>query len=476
MFYGRDVELRKLEKLYSTDEFQCAIVYGRRRVGKTTLIGEFCRNKKTVFFSALETNSGTNLNVLSNAIGTCENPDGAVFANYDSFENAFTKINEMSQRERIVFVIDEYSYLAGADKSISSMLQHFIDHRFSKSHLFMILCGSSMSFMENQVLGYQSPLYGRRTAQFRIEPLTYLQSAESNPDISFEQMALIYGITGGVPHYINKLNAGKNFSAAVIDNFLDRTSYLFEEPGNLLKQELREPAVYNAVITSVAGGATKLNEIAQKSNLESGPCSKYLSVLIDLGIIEKKQPVADTTKNKSLYCIKDNLFNFWFRFIPGNIPSISAGKLESVYERDVKPNINHYMGKIFEDICRQYLLYYAADLPLVIKQIGVWWGNNPLLQRQEEIDIMATGENAALFGECKWTNEKVGVVLLDDLRRKSEIFRQFASKYFFLFSRSGFTNELKKSVKNDNTVFLLELNDLYLKRNADVRKNTDFQI
>ena len=462
MFYGRSAELEKLEKLYNADEFQCVILYGRRRVGKTTLICEFCKDKKTIFFSALETNLSANLTAMSRAVGMCENPNGAVYADYNSFEDTFEKINEMSQQARIVFVIDEYPYLADADKSISSVLQHFIDHRFSKSRLFMILCGSSMSFMENQVLGYQSPLYGRRTAQFKIEPLDYLQSAEFNPGLSCEQKALIYGITGGVPHYINKLNARKDFSRAVIDNFLDRTSYLFEEPGNLLKQELREPAVYNAVITAVAGGATKLNEIAQKSSLETGPCSKYLSVLIALGIVEKKQPMADSTKNKSVYCIKDNLFNFWFRFVPGNIPSITAGKLETVFERDVQPNLNHYMGKIFEDICRQYLLYHAPDPPLVIKQIGCWWGNNPQLKRQEEIDILATGENAALFGECKWTNERVGVIHLDHLRRKSELFKQFASKYFFLFSKSGFTDELRKSTKSDKTVFLLELKDLYL--------------
>jgi hypothetical protein len=161
----------------------------------------------------------------------------------------------------VVFVIDEYPYLANAQESISSQMQHLIDHVWSESKLYLILCGSSMSFMEYQVLGYESPLYGRRTAQFKIEPLTYQETAVFNPQLSLEQNALIYGITGGVPHYINKLAVRGSLDDALLENLFDRSSYLYEEPENLLKQELREPAVYNSIITAFAGGASRMNEI-----------------------------------------------------------------------------------------------------------------------------------------------------------------------------------------------------------------------
>ena len=170
-------------------------------------------------------------------------------------------------------------------------MQHLIDHKWQSSKLYLILCGSSMSFMQNQVLGYESPLYGRRTAQFKIEPLTYRETAVFNPTLTPEENAYVYGITGGIPHYINKLGVRNDLDGAIQDCIFDRSGYLFEEPENLLKQELREPGLYNSIITAVAEGASKLNEISTKAGMESGPCSKYLSVLMELGILKKETPI-----------------------------------------------------------------------------------------------------------------------------------------------------------------------------------------
>lgn len=270
MFYCREEELRKLNKRYQGDQFECVVIYGRRRVGKTALINEFCNDKKTIYFSALNATSQENLRMLSKAIWNCKNPDMINAPEYRSYEDAFEEIGYMGQKERIIFVIDEYPYLAKAEESISSRLQHLIDHAWSDSKIFLVLCGSSMSFMEYQVLGYESPLYGRRTAQFKIESLTYKETAMFNPGLSLEDNAMVYGITGGVPHYINKLDVRGDVDEALLDNLFDRSSYLYEEPENLLKQELREPAVYNTIITAIAGGATRMNEIVTKTGVESG--------------------------------------------------------------------------------------------------------------------------------------------------------------------------------------------------------------
>ncbi|MDR3264153.1 MAG: ATP-binding protein [Clostridiales bacterium] len=461
MFYGRESELQKLEKLYTTNDFQCVILYGRRRVGKTTLIGEFCKDKKVIFFSALETTGAANLKVLSKAVNSYLYPDSKANMAYGEFEDVFTKIYETAQKEHIVFVIDEYPYLASSDKSISSELQHFIDHMFSRTNIFIILCGSSMSFMENQVLGYKSPLYGRRTAQFKLEPLTYLKTAEAHRELSKADNALIYGITGGIPHYINKLNVSNGLDEAIIEGFLDKTSYLFEEPNNLLKQELREPSVYNAIIAAIADGASKLNVIATKVRLESGPCSKYLSVLISLGIIGKKTPVACGIKNKVLYFIKDNLFNFWFRFVPENISAIVADKTATVYQREIKPYLNSYMGKIFENICLQYLVNFAENLPFIPREIGSWWGGNPETKQPEEIDIIAINGKDAIFCECKWENKPVELGVLDNLKRKADIFKQFSRKYYYLFSKSGFSSGVADAANKDNFLRLIDLDALY---------------
>lgn len=284
MFYCREKELSDLNRRYSEGKFECAIVYGRRRVGKTALINEFCKNKPTIFFSALNATSGENLEALSGAIYEKDHKYGASAPVYKSFDDALSDITRMAEEERLIFVIDEYPYLAKAEQSISSRLQHIIDHHWQNGKLFLILCGSSMSFMENQVLGYESPLYGRRTARYKIEALTYREITVFNPQLPCEKQALIYGVTGGIPHYINKLNVKDDVDAALLENLFSTSGYLFEEPENLLKQELREPAVYNSIISAVAGGATHSNEISTKVGLESGICSKYLKVLLDLGI------------------------------------------------------------------------------------------------------------------------------------------------------------------------------------------------
>ena len=168
----------------------------------------------------------------------------------------------MAQKERIILVIDEYPYLANCYRGISSLLASFIDHKFLDSKLMLILCGSSLSFMENQVLGYQSPLYGRRTAQMKIQPFTFAECAKYYKNFDKQELALAYGITGGIPLYMSKLDDKKSMEDNIKDNFFDTSAYLFEEPGNLIKQECREPMQYNAIIKSIATGATKIGKIS----------------------------------------------------------------------------------------------------------------------------------------------------------------------------------------------------------------------
>ena len=280
MFYCREEELRVMNRRYKKGKFECIVIYGRRRVGKTALINEFCKDKPTVYFSALNASSRENLEALSKAVYLYKEPEGVHVPTYQSYEDVLDEITEISMHTRLVFVIDEYPYLAKAEKSISSRLQHVIDHVWQNGQLYLILCGSSMSFMEYQVLGYESPLYGRRTAQFKIQALTYREITAFYPQLSVEEQSMLYGVTGGIPHYINKLEVEDDLDEALINNLFDTSGYLFEEPENLLKQELREPAIYNSVIAAVAGGASRANEIATKVGVESGICAKYLGVLL----------------------------------------------------------------------------------------------------------------------------------------------------------------------------------------------------
>ena len=462
MFYCREEELRTMNNRYKKGHFECVVIYGRRRVGKTALINEFCKGKPTVYFSALNASSQENLEALSKAIYTCQNSDSTSAPTYRSYENALEAITGMAMEKRLVFVIDEYPYLAKAEKSISSRLQHIIDHSWQDSRIYLILCGSSMSFMEYQVLGYESPLYGRRTAQFKIQALTYREITEFHPELKAADQALLYGVTGGIPHYINKLDVENNLDEALLDNLFSTSSYLFEEPENLLKQELREPAIYNSVISAIAAGASHSNEISTKVGLESGVCAKYLKVLLDLGILKKETPITDKPGKKTIYAIDDNFFRFWYRFVPRNMSVISAGRMRLIYEQAVKRFYPDYMGLVFEKMCQEYLLRYAKDLPILLSNVGQWWGTDSKTRKEVQIDIVGApvDGNEYLIGSCKYRNEKIGIEELELLRRYAAVFRQNGIFHYFIFSKGGFTQALLEA-EMQGEVTLLTLEDLY---------------
>lgn len=190
------------------------------------------------------------------------------------------------------------------------------------------------------MLGTESPLYGRRTGQFKIEPLDYRETAVFHPNLSSEDNALIYGITGGIPHYINKLDVKDDIDEALLENFFDRSSYLYEEPANLLKQELREPAIYNAIIKAIAEGASRMNDIKLKVGEEYSVVSKYLKTLIALGIVKKETPITEKPGKKTIYLLADHFFRFWYRFVPANSSAIDSGRIAKTYPYAVKKHLS----------------------------------------------------------------------------------------------------------------------------------------
>lgn len=470
MFLCREKELNILNKRYRKKGLECIVIYGRRRVGKTAIINEFTKDKPTIYFPALNTNARGNLTALSKAIYTFQHPEAENAPVYNSFDAAFAEITRIGKAsERVVFVIDELPYLARADDSIPSRLQHLLDHDWAETEIYLILCGSSMSFMEKEVLSEKSPLFGRRTAQLKVEPLSYLDTAKFHPELSNQENALIYGITGGVPHYINKLDVNGSIKEALLENLLDTSSYLFEEPENLLKQELREPAVYNAVITAIANGATRQNEIADKAGLDRSVCSKYMKVLSNLGIIQKIEPVVDKSPRKSFYRITDNFFRFWYRFVPGNMMAISSGTIDRTFDASIGSYLSVYMGMVFEDICRQYLIMHPEKLPFPISEIGEWWGAHPAKRKEIQLDIVAVGAKANnmhggrqyIIGSCKYKNEEIGTDELNLLHDYASVFTNGDDTcFYYIFSKSGFTKGLK-TLADEGQVILINLQDIY---------------
>lgn len=460
MFIGRDRELSSLDKLYASNKFEFMVIYGRRRVGKTALITQFIQDKKAIYFMGVESNARQNLENLSQSIleFSMDAPTETAFL---SFQAALEHVFKLAKEKRLILAIDEYPYVARSSKSLASTLQLLIDKYKDDSKLMLILCGSSMSYMEDHVLAYKAPLYGRRTAQLKVQPFDFAQTCLYFKHFSAEDKALAYGIAGGTPQYLLQMDDRQSMEENIKNTFLNPASSLFEEPENLLKQEVREPALYNAIITAIATGASRMSEISTKVGEDTSVCTSYLKNLMELGLVKKETPYGEKTSRKSLYAIDDNMFRFWYRFVPQNQSVITRGAADLAYKR-IEPFLSDYMGMVFEEICRQYLwkLLLNGESPIDFKDLGHWWGTNPITHVQEEIDIMGEQDkNTALFVECKWTNEKVDVGVLETLQRRSLLFR-YKKTRLFLFAKNGFTKGCIDLAKKSENVELVTYHDI----------------
>lgn len=467
MFIGREQEMGTLTKLYASGKFEFVVLYGRRRVGKTALINAFIGDKKAVYFTGVESNARQNLENLSKSI--LEYDKGIMSGtSFVSFQAALETVFRMAEKERLILAIDEYPYVARSSRSLASTLQLLIDRYKDKSKLMLILCGSSMSYMEDKVLAYKAPLYGRKTAQIKLLPFNFAESCRYLRRFSNEDRALLYGIAGGTPQYLLQISDRMNVEENIKNTFLNPNSSMYEEPVNLLKQEVREPAVYTAIITAVAAGASRMSEISSKVGESTNVCSIYIKNLLALGIIRKETPYGKKESRKSVYSIADNMFRFWYRFVPDNSSAIARGAADSVY-RVIEPQLNEYMGKVFEDICGQYLweLLLKGRSPVAFRSLGRWWGNDSERKCQAEIDIMGEQDkNSALFGECKWTNEKIDLGILKTLEERSRLF-SYKNVYLYLFAKKGFTKSCKDRAAELGNVSLVTYKEICQKPITD---------
>lgn len=460
MFIGRERELADLDKLYTSDKFEFAVIYGRRRVGKTALINRFINDKRAIYFMGVESNAKQNLenfskNILEYEIGI------QTEAAFVSFQAALEYVFALAQKERLILAIDEYPYVARASKSFASTLQLLIDKYKDSSKLMLILCGSSMSYIEDHVLAYKAPLYGRRTAQMKILPFDFAGTCRYFKHFSDEDKALIYGIVGGTPQYLLQMDDRLSVEDNIKNTFLNPSSSLFEEPENLLKQEVREPALYNAIITAIATGATRMAEISTKVDESTSVCATYMKNLMALGLIRKETPYGEKESRKSIYAIDDNMFRFWYRFVPENNSIIGRGAADLTY-RKIEPFLPDYMGKVFEEICKQYLwkLLLDGESSVEFQDLGHWWGTDPSTHSQTEIDIMGVQDrDTALFGECKWTNEKVDVGILETLEKRSQMFH-YNKIQLCLFAKNGFTKGCVDAAEKMGNVMLVSYKDI----------------
>lgn len=442
-FIGRKKELDNLNEMYHSTSFEMAVIYGRRRVGKTFLIKQFIQNKPAIYVQGVEAAAETNLSFLSNAILNYENPNRLNRnRKFYDFKEAFEEVQDIADRqsEKLILVMDEYPYFAESSRSISSVLQYVIDHVFlNHKNIMLILCGSSMSFMEHQVLGYKSPLYGRKTGQFNIKPFNIFDTRKMLSNASDEEVLAYYGITDGVPQYLTFIDQSKSVIENIQGMFLKQNAPLQNEPNVLLQEELRKPATYFSILNAIAHGKNKISEIGQAiGSASSSSISQYLSNLMDLEIIERKKPILENSKRKSIYTFKDNMFKFWFKFIAEAGDEIAMDRTQGVLEA-IADELPRFLGPIFEQATCDWL-WQQNDLPFYPKKIASWWGNNPIEHRQEEVDIVAINHNEtqAVVGECKWRNaDKLKHAMIDRLITRSYLLPKIKERYLYFFVKSA---------------------------------------
>lgn len=449
MFLGREKELESLERMYQKENFQMAIVYGRRRIGKTALLNEFIKDKNSLYLPAEEVNDSLNLQKFSKLLG--EKLGIKDFPTVDNWNAFFSIIKEQLGDKHMLVVIDEYPYAASANKSLNSILQHVIDYDFKETNIFLVLCGSSMSFMENQVLGEKSPLFGRRTGQLKINPLDYYDSARFYPNASDEDKIKYYACIGGTPYYLSLIDPKLSFEENLRELYFEISGYLLNEGILLMKQEFREPANYNAVLQAIASGANTLREIAGFTKLESSFISKYLLTLQELNYIERVIPFgSNPLKGKiSQYQITENFIAFWYRYVFSVRAEIERGNGD-IYFSVALDHLSDFIGPLFEEVTRQYLrrLNAQGKLPFIAKSFGKWWGKDRKGNVQElDIVVESVSGKELLVGECKWRNSFKVNKTIEVLSERAAYFDKYTT-HKYLFTKGPIDSKEDSEVRN----------------------------
>ena len=446
-FVDREQEMNTLQREYERNGSSLVVLYGRRRVGKTTLISEFIKDKKALFFLASEESESQNRLAFQEKTAEFLGSDLLRNVEVKSWDVLFKAIMDAPFDSKPVIVLDEFQYLGKANPAFPSIFQRIWEEILKDKNIMVILCGSLISMMQSQTLDYGSPLYGRRTAQIRLKQIPFGYYHEFFPDKGRKELIEMYAVTGGVPKYIELFSQSKDIYSAIEACVLNPSGYLYDEPHFLLQQEVSEVGSYFSIIKAIAAGNTKLSAIASVLEVKSTSLTKYLKTLIDLDILEREVPVTEENPEKSkrgLYKIKDNYLRFWFAFVYPNMSFIESGHSRIVMDKIRKSLVRNHIAFVYEDVCKERMweMNAASVWPFYFSKLGRYW------DAKEEIDIAAIdpeGKNLIL-GECKYWQEPVGISVLRDLEAKAKTVaweRNERKVWYVLFSASGFTEELK---------------------------------
>lgn len=477
MFIGREAELRFLEDKYNEGRGQLIVLYGRRRVGKTETLREFCKDKPHVFFSCTQSTDKVQLARFSKQLLKENIPAKNYVSEFEDWEKAFRAIGQLPYGEKKkLIVIDEFPYMCAANTSIPSIIQNLWDGELKDENVMIILCGSAMSFIEKELLAETNPLYARATGIYKMNKMGFYDSTRFFPNYSDKDKVLAYAVLGGVPHYLNQFNSNLSVEENIKKSILTKGSVLYSEAEFLLHQELRETMVYNSIIEAVALGSTRLNDISQKSLVEdNAKTAVYLKNLMELGIVEREFSVDTGIKERAkagrgLYRLTDSFFRFWYAFGFSNLSMLEDGDVDGVYEYAVKPLLDRFASLVFEDVCREFVRESQKKnaLPFRYAEMGRWFGKTTvrggsgLVTAETEIDLLAIDKESKkyLVGECKFKNSPFDYSDYLNTVAKLTPLKDTAEFYYALFSESSFDERLLTAAKESDNLLLYDIKDI----------------
>ncbi len=475
-FVGRQREMQTLESFYQSANAGLLILYGRRRIGKTRLITHFLERHQempTFYWVATTHNEAYQLRDFSQAImhhdPRLAGPptEDFSFPNWEQALGHLADIVALNEKPQLV-VLDEFTYLLRNEPAISSIFQKVWDHRLAQMpQLKLILTGSLIGMMARGVFAYQAPLYGRATAQIRLRPLPFSAVQELFPQRQADERVAIYGVTGGVPAYLEIFTRTADFLSALRDHCLVSGSMMMSDPALILYEQLKEPQTYESVLSAVASGFHQWSDIAKMAGVSETALGHYLKVLQELELIERREPVLAKPKSKSgRYYVGDHFLRFYYRFIVPQIGPIERGYQEAAAKKvyaELRPFLGEY---VFEELCREWVwaAAMAGQLDFVPEVVGSYWRTYRGQGVQLDVVAAAPREKRLLVGEVKWGRDTLSRRLLPDLVQRSQRMPQVAEGWatqYALFAREGFTDALQKEAAETGAM-LVSLEQLEL--------------
>lgn len=471
MFIGRNKELEELNKLYKENGFKMAVISGLRGIGKSSLIKEFIKGKKSIYYRVAEFGMDRNLELLSEQVLLKMAP-GIKNVSFVSVEDLFDFMTVNLSGDKLIFVLDELSYFIKKDENILDCLQKYIDNVWSDKNIMLILCSSDVNFMTDKFLNNKSLLSERTVLRITLDAFNYMETAEFVPGYSFEDKAICYGITGGVAKYLSMIDSDIDIHENIKKLFFDTSGYLYEETQNILSREFSDITLVNNILEQVASGKNTLNIISEKLHEKDATVLYSIKKLINMGILKKRLCITEEDNRKKVkYVFNDLIFNFWYQFIPGAYSMIEQKKGYEYYDKIVRFKINDFMDEIFERICEDFLrINRKVDkYDCCISETGTWWGMENINDKGRnkrvqpvKIDIIALSDikETVFVCECEFKNEKMDKNAYETLvRRSGKIKTQYKNIKYMFFSAAGFSDSLKKAAKCD--VYMFDLNDIY---------------